>query len=81
VMAIFTSTLWTKQFETLGSTIGFTPLFLNIFCISLYLGQSMILCPMSPQIWQKYVIGLCILIYWVVTLKTAKKRSSFLLTL
>jgi hypothetical protein len=57
VMAIFTSTIWTKGFETLGSTttcfyVGFTPLFLNIYFISLYLGQSLILCLMSPQIWQ-----------------------------
>jgi hypothetical protein len=39
----------------LGSTttcffVGFIPLFLNIFYTSLYLRQSMILCPMSPQI-------------------------------
>jgi hypothetical protein len=55
VMAIFTSTIWTEGFETLGSTttyffVGFIPLFLNIFCISLYLGQFMILCLVSPQI-------------------------------
>ncbi len=55
VMAIFTSTIWIEGFETLGSTtiyffVNFTPLFLNIFCISLYLGQCMILCPVSPQI-------------------------------
>ncbi len=55
VMAIFTSTIWTEGFETLGFTrtcfsIGFIPLFLNIFCISLYLRQFMILSPMSSQI-------------------------------
>jgi hypothetical protein len=55
VMAIFTSTIWTKGFETLGSTttyffVGFRPLFLNIFYISLYLRQFMILCLVSPQI-------------------------------
>jgi hypothetical protein len=47
------STIWIKGFETLGFTttclfIGFTPLFLNILCISLYLGHFMILCPVSP---------------------------------
>ncbi len=62
MMVVFTSTIWTKGHETFGSTttcffIGFTFLFLNIFCISLYLGQFMILCPMSPQIWQKYLIS------------------------
>jgi hypothetical protein len=31
-------------------SIGFIPLFLNIFCISLYLRQFMILSPMSSQI-------------------------------
>jgi hypothetical protein len=53
VMAIFMSTTWTKGFETLGFTttylfVGFTPLFLNILCISLYLRQSTILCLVSP---------------------------------
>jgi len=55
VMAILTSTIWIEGSKTLGFTItcfyvGFTPLFLNIFYISLYNPKSMILCPMSPQI-------------------------------
>jgi hypothetical protein len=55
VMAILTSTIWIEGSKTLGSTIiclfvGFTPLFLNKFYISLYNPKSMILCPMSPQI-------------------------------
>jgi len=86
VMAILTSTIWTEGFATLGFTttclsIVFTPLFLNIFYISLYLGQSMILCPVSPQIWQEYLIGLCILICWVITSEIARTKSSFLFTL
>ncbi len=56
VMAILTSAIWTQGLTTLGSTTYgfstvFTPLFLNIFCILLYLGQP-IICPIfSPQIW------------------------------
>ncbi len=47
VMAIFTSTIWTKGFKTLGLIttcffVGFTYLFLNTFYISLYLRQSII---------------------------------------
>jgi hypothetical protein len=75
VMAMLTSTIWTKWFATLGFTttclsVVCILLCLNIFCMSLYLGQSMILCLMSSQIWQEYLIGLCTLICWVVTSKT-----------
>jgi hypothetical protein len=53
---------------TLGSTkdgffIIFTPLFLNIFFMSLYLGQFIVLCPVSPQIWQENLISFCTIIY------------------
>jgi hypothetical protein len=70
----------------LGSTttcfsIGFVFLFLNIFCISLYLKKSMILCPVSPQIWQEYLTGLYTWICWIVTSETKGIGSSFLLTL
>jgi hypothetical protein len=70
----------------LGSTticliIFFILLFLNIFFISLYLRQSMILCPVSLQIWQEYLISHCILICWVITLEIIGIESSFLLTL
>ncbi len=82
VMAMLTSTIWTERFETLGSTIAcfsiiFTLLFLNIFCISLYLRQSMILCPVLPQIWQEYLTCLYTLICWVISLEIAGVRSSF----
>jgi hypothetical protein len=55
VMAMSTSIIWTKGLATLGSTIDgffvvFMPLFLNKWCMSLYLGKSIILCPISPQI-------------------------------
>jgi hypothetical protein len=86
VMAMLTSTIWTKGFATLGSTttclsIVFIHLFLNIFYMSLYLRQSMILCPVSSQIWQEYFIGFYTFIYWVVTLETTRTKSSFLLIL
>ncbi len=61
-------------------SIGFIVLFLNIFYISLYLKQSMILCPVSPQIWQEYFIGHFTLICWVVTSKIIGTWSSFLLS-
>jgi len=82
VMAIFTSTIWIEGFEILGFTtfcffIGFIPLFLNIFCISLYLGQSMVLCLISPQIWQECFTCLCIIICWVLTWETVGTWSSF----
>jgi hypothetical protein len=86
VMAMLTSIIWTKGFATLGFTttyffVVFTPLFPNIFYISLYLRQFMILCLVSPQIWQEYLIGLCTLICWVVTSKIVGTKPSFLLTL
>jgi hypothetical protein len=53
VIAMLTSIIWTQGLATLGSmtngfSIIFTPLFLNIFYMSLYSWQFMILCPMSP---------------------------------
>jgi hypothetical protein len=70
----------------LGSTttcfsVGFNLLFLNIFCISMYLGKSTILCPIFPWILHEYFIGLYILIRWIVILEIAITRSSFLLIL
>ncbi len=67
VMAMLTSIIWTKGFKTLGSTaygfsVVFTPLFLNILRMSLYLGKSIILCSISPHIWQEYLTSLYTLI-------------------
>jgi hypothetical protein len=61
--------------------VGFTSLFLNIFYVSLYLRQSIILCSVSPQIWQEYLTGLCTLICCIVNSETIRIRFYFILTL
>jgi hypothetical protein len=61
--------------------VGFTSLFLNIFYVSLYLRQSIILCSMSPQIWQEYLTSLCTLICCIVNSETIRIRFYFILTL
>jgi hypothetical protein len=66
-------------FTTTCFSISFIPLFLKILYISLYLRWSMILCLVSPQIWQEYFPSLYTLICWVITSKITK--SSFILTL
>jgi hypothetical protein len=86
VMAIFTSTTCIEGFETLCSfttyfSIGFTPLFLNIFFLSLYFRRSMIFCHVSSQIWQEYFTSFYTLICWLITLKIIGTWSSFFFTL
>lgn len=61
-MDAFTSTMLTKVVGTFNSTTCFNYIILlilslKIFCISLNWGQLIILCLITPQIWQGYFKG------------------------
>jgi hypothetical protein len=70
-MDAFTSTMSIEVMGTFNSTTCFNStilsiLSLKIFCVSLNWGQLIILCSITPQIWQGYFRGFCGFVIWAI---------------